>query len=109
MAPNTTTRMAFDTVPITEGFRLDATCIFLTYPQCDTDIQELMLHLKTVVKHQIEYIVVSSELHQDGAYHRHALIKWSRKVAKKNATRLFDYNGFHPNQQKTRNIEAAVE
>jgi len=104
----TNAALVFAPIEIAEGFRLNAMCVFLTYPQCDVPLPDLLEFLKTVVSHTPEYIVVSSEAHQDGTLHRHAMVKWSRRVDKKNAMRLFDFRGFHPNQQKTRNIDQAI-
>jgi len=107
MPPTRTT--VLEPVPIVEGFRLHAMCVFLTYPQCDVPMADLLAFLLSVVPDvHVEYAVVSSEAHQDGTLHRHALIKWAKKIDKKKAERLFDYNGYHPNQQKTRNIEASI-
>nr|WLD53462.1 replication associated protein [Tomato yellow leaf deformation dwarf virus] len=94
-------------------FRLSAKNIFLTYPQCDIEKDEVlrMLHsLKwTVVKPT--YIRVAREEHTDGQPHLHCLIQLSGKSNIKDV-RFFDLThprrsaNFHPNVQAAKDANA---
>lgn len=52
-----------------------------------------------------EYAVVSSEKHEDGSLHRHALLQFSKPFRTRSET-IFDIQGFHPNIQSARNPAA---
>lgn len=84
------------------GFRLNARNFSLTYPQCNVSKEELLEHLKSF---KPIYICCAHEEHEDGSPHLHATIRFQAKKDIKNE-RIFDYQGFHPNIQTTRNIKA---
>lgn len=71
----------------------EGSSFFLTYPQSDFDINDFLLHFKTIP--DIQYILVSSEKHKDDSLHRHALLHFSKK--QRLAKHFFDYNDRHPN------------
>lgn len=88
-------------------FRLQGTHLSLTYPKCDIDINALLEFLRgiTIGRAEVVEVIVSSELHQDGSYHRHAYIRFNNRIDLRNNT-LFDYGGRHPNIQRTTNVPA---
>lgn len=81
--------------------RLQSKTFFLTFPQADFDLQGYVNFYKDLV----DYILVSSELHEDGNLHRHALLIYKTRKDIRNE-RYFDYEGFHPNIQIPRNLAA---
>lgn len=84
------------------GFRLQSKKLFLTYPQCDLDKADAANLLKDILgPFDPSYIVVSSELHEDGSPHLHAFIVLTKKYDTRNPNSL-DLNGFHGNYQAAR-------
>lgn len=90
-------------------FRLQATHISLTYPRCDISLEDLetFLRNKSFGSRKPIHLIISHETHEDGSPHRHAYIKYSAKMETRNA-RAFDFNGFHPNVQRTENVPAWI-
>jgi len=92
------------TTSTTTQFQLKTKNVFLTYPQCDVPLQGLMAFLSKLGP---TYIVVSSELHEDGSLHRHAYMQFDKPIRTRDK-RYFDFNGFHPNIQGARNPSAVL-
>lgn len=88
-------------------FRINAKSVFLTYPQCDLT-KELMMNYLASLKHECSYIIVCEEKHEDGSPHLHAVLKFKKKVDIRSES-FFDINGFHPNIQTTKNINASIQ
>lgn len=86
------------------SFRIQGTSFFLTYSQCNLEPQELLDHLKTL--QDVKFIGIGQEHHQDNNLHLHVLINFGKR---KNiqTPRFFDYRGFHPSIEKTRNKRGA--
>lgn len=75
------------------AFRLQAKKLFLTYPQCSLDKQVALDQLKEKLP-TWAYIVVCSELHQDGSPHLHAFVECNTKV-RLNGANCLDILGHH--------------
>lgn len=83
-------------------FRLQAKNLFLTYPQCDLELEVIRdTLLEVLTTFEPSYLVVSSEAHEDGQLHRHVFIALAKKSDIRNANAL-DINGFHGNYQTAR-------
>lgn len=83
-------------------FRLNAKNLFLTYPQCDLELEVIRdTLLEALTTFEPSYLVVSSEAHEDGQLHRHVFIALAKKSDIRNANAL-DINGFHGNYQTAR-------
>jgi len=87
-------------------FRINAKSVFLTYPQCSLD-KKILMNFLASLKHEAKYIIVCHEKHKDGSPHLHAVITFKTKVDIKKES-YFDINGFHPNIQTTKNINASI-
>lgn len=77
-------------------FRFNASSVFLTYPQCNLTIHQVMDFLLTK---KASVMVVAQEHHRDGNPHIHAYAEFKVKIDTRNE-RFFDYKGFHPNIAK---------
>lgn len=84
------------------AFRLQAKYLFLTYPNCDADPNELLLHLLDLRPGTAQHITVAREHHQNGIPHLHAGIKYRSRIDVRSPAH-FDFTGFHPNVQACRN------
>lgn len=87
-------------------FRLHAQSVFLTYPQCSLEPEELLRHLQSA--HNVDTYVISQEKHGDGNLHLHAYIRLVQKMNTTNQ-RVFDVCGFHPNIQSARNTNSVIK
>lgn len=86
-------------------FQLNAKNIFLTYPRCSVPIPELLAFLQSFSP---AYVCVSSEEHEDGSLHRHALLQFD-KPFRTRSEKAFDCQGHHPNIQSARNPPSVLE
>jgi len=84
-------------------FRMNARNIFLTYPRCNLS-KETLLEELIKIKPPHAY-VISMEVHEDGAPHLHALLKYTKPINITNPN-YWDVKGFHPNMQTARDVEA---
>lgn len=97
------------------GFRLQSKNLLLTYPQCPIDKQIVLDLLKGILTpFGISYIVVSSELHQDGSPHLHAFVSLNKKYDSRQPTCLdiadpADDTVYHGNYQGARQPKASVD
>lgn len=71
----------------------EGSSFLLTYPQSDFDLQTFQDYLKTLPDYK--YSLVSSEKHDDGALHRHAVVLFSKR--QRLSSSFFDYLERHPN------------
>lgn len=79
---------------------------FLTYPQHDGTILELIEHLQSVGT-VVQY-VVAAEQHKDGSPHLHAYVKFEDGVYMKD-NKVFDFKGKHGNYQSCRSPKAVTK
>lgn len=88
-------------------WRLQATHVSLTYARCDVPLNELLEFLKTkrIGAYNVVEVIVSHELHADGAAHRHAYVRFNGRIDLRRPN-FFDINGFHPNVLRTENVPA---
>lgn len=87
------------------AFKFDAQVAFLTYPQSDIDFDELVNGLKLIA--DIAWARVCREQHEDGNWHNHVVVKFTKRVQSRNQ-RVFDIGGRHPNIQPVRSIKRAL-
>lgn len=81
------------------SFAYDGVHVFLTYPQCPIEREQLRDFLRGLAP-ECEYII-GRELHDDGAYHLHAYVHFGRRRRFTGAN-AFDVDGYHPNVQHPR-------
>nr|WPR18683.1 MAG: replication polyprotein [Chemarfal virus 13] len=88
-------------------YRLQGAHISLTYPRCDAPLDDLLTYLrnKSVGSRSPKHVIVCSETHEDGTFHRHAYVNYDGRINITNP-RNFDFGSFHPNIQSCRNVEA---
>lgn len=88
-------------------FRVQGKYLFLTYSQCDFDIDEFYHWISTgpLQPYRIVRAIICRELHADGGAHRHVAIELARRYDSRNA-RCFDYQGYHGNYQQARSWAA---
>lgn len=88
-------------------FRVQATHFSLTYAQSNFPLEELLEFLRnvTVGSARVVEVIVCSEEHQDGNLHRHAYVRFNRRVDLRTPT-VFDFQSRHPNLQRTQNVRA---
>jgi len=94
------------------GFRIDAKNFFLTYSNVEqqnwTEFTKEALSdfLRSITG--VVYVIVSKELHEDGATHFHALVKFNRKKNLRNSA-FFNFGGVQANIQSCRNVPASIQ
>lgn len=79
----------------------------LTYPQSNFDLNGLLEFLKTRTNgaNRVVEVIVCSEEHADGNLHRHAYVRFNNRIDLRRMD-LFDFEGRHPNIQRTQNVNA---
>lgn len=89
-----------------KGFRLSGKNLFLTYPQCLLEKQDVLDLLTSKVG--IEYALVAREFHADGNPHIHVFLTLKKKL---NTTRVdfFDLGNYHGNYQTARNSDDVLD
>lgn len=89
------------------GFRINGIHFSLTYPRSDFSLEEGLEALKTirVGSTYVRSVIIASEEHQGGGYHRHAYVRFHKRVDIRNS-RVFDILTRHANVQSTRNVQA---
>ena len=88
-------------------FRVQGSHFSLTFPQTDFDLNAALEYFKQYSKGRarVVEVIISSELHQDGRYHRHIYLRFNRRIDLRNP-RDFDFMGNHANVQRCSNPEA---
>lgn len=81
----------------TKKFNFNQLHVFLTYPHCDLRPADYLAIMQA--KQEVAQYVISSEKHQDGTPHLHALLSFATKFHSTDS-RCFDVLGCHPNIQK---------
>lgn len=87
-------------------FRFQSRHVFLTYAKCENTPQELLSHLRSL--EDFNAYTISTEFHNDGTKHLHALLEFARKL-RHSDERRWDYNNRHPNIVSPRAITATRE
>jgi len=89
------------------SFRLQAKHLSITYPQASFALEDGLTFLrnKSSGSRNVVSVVICSETHADGSFHRHAYVKYSARINVTNP-RFFDFAGCHPNVQSTTNVNA---
>ncbi|QED42782.1 C2 [Soybean geminivirus B] len=91
------------------SFRLQSKYVFLTYPKCSSQRDELFEFLwEKLTPFIIYYLAIATEFHQDGTTHYHALIQLDKKPCIRDSS-FFDFEGNHPNIQPARNSKQVLE
>jgi uncharacterized protein YlaN (UPF0358 family) len=96
-----------------KGFRLQAKKLFLTYPQCDIQLEYFEQEMSNKLKRYgiKEYLYVIEE-HQDGKPHIHAYVELEKKSDIKNENVLDigkEDHKFHGNYAAARNHRSVIE
>jgi len=87
------------------NFSYDGVHVFLTYPQCPLEREQLrdfFIRLEPLCK-----FYIARELHGDGNYHLHAYIHFGRRRRWCSGD-CFDVEGYHPNIQRPRSAKHVV-
>lgn len=89
-----------------EGFRLNAKNLFLTWPKNDADAGVVTNNLlQRFGEDNVSYVCVSTEEHEDGTPHLHALVCLKNKCDIKDAHNLDEVGGGkHGNYQAAKNV-----
>jgi len=87
------------------SFSYDGVHVFLTYPQCPLEREQLRDFLHTISP-DCAYII-GRELHDDGNYHLHAYVHFGGRRRFTSPT-AFDVEGYHPNIQKPRSVRDVI-
>jgi len=69
--------------------------------------KETLFENLSKLKHAHTYRICCIENHKDGTPHLHCVIKWTKKVDIRDE-KYFDIQGYHPNIQTTKNINASI-
>jgi len=86
-------------------FAFDGVHVFLTYPQCPLEreqLRDILLERTNASKY-----LVARELHSDGNYHLHAYLHFGRRLRLAGAN-VFDVEGYHPNIQRPRSPGSVI-
>lgn len=93
------------TAPISKNnFRLDSSCLFLTYPQCSTTPEHaltLLVEKLTSRNRNITEYIIASEKHVDGHDHLHVFLKLNKRLNITSAS-FYDLANNHGNYQACR-------
>lgn len=84
-------------------YRLQAKNIFLTYPQCDLEKEQVLQFFSNLFEYDFKY-AIGREQHKDGGCHLHVLLALSQKFSTRNE-RWADIAHFHPNIQPCRSLK----
>nr|AIY33050.1 RepA [Chickpea chlorotic dwarf virus] len=92
-----------------KNFRLQSKYVFLTYPKCSSQRDDLFQFLwEKLTPFLIFFLGLATELHQDGTTHYHALIQLDKKPCIRDPS-FFDFEGNHPNIQPARNSKQVLD
>lgn len=92
-------------------FNLLAKNIFLTYPKCDDEQEEVLQRIENTFQSNLKWAVVARELHQDGTHHLHCVISLEKKIRRRRAD-CFDSlvePPKHGNYQGCRSVTSTVK
>ena len=88
-------------------FMISAKSLFLTYPQCSMNIDEIMDAVKALG--DVRWAVVSAELHKDGSDHRHVVIVFLKKKKWLNSQVLDVVAGKHGDYRACRKVKDVLK
>lgn len=97
-----------------KGYRLNCQQIFLTYPQCDLELELVKDKLIEIVKefnnssNSIDKYIIAREKHVDGNNHLHVYLLLEKKINIRNE-RAFDIDKHHPNVQGVRSWKNVIK
>nr|AIY32786.1 RepA [Chickpea chlorotic dwarf virus] len=92
-----------------KNFRLQSKYVFLTYPKCSSQRDDLFQFLwEKLTPFLIFFLGVATEFHQDGTTHYHALIQLDKKPCIRDPS-FFDFERNHPNIQPARNSKQVLD
>jgi len=86
-------------------FAFDGVHVFLTYPQCPLEREQLRDRITQGINPS-KYLI-ARERHDDGNYHLHAYLHFGRRRRFTGAN-AFDVDGYHPNIQKPRSAANVI-
>ena len=86
------------------SFRFHSKTLYFTFPQCDTPKTVALDNIVAEWGPNVEFAVVSRELHEDGFPHLHGLVKFVSKVNYKDCTFANFIGGKQGNYQSCRSI-----
>jgi len=89
-----------------ETFRLNARNVYLTYPQCPMEMQDMLQELNEI-KPYLHYCICR-ERHEDGNYHLHVLLQYETPCNVRRAN-YYDVRGYHPNVQSARDVKSILK
>jgi len=87
------------------SFSFDGVHVFLTYPQCALEREQLRDAL--VASCNPQKYLIGRERHEDGNYHLHAYLHFGGR-RRFTSERAFDVDGHHPNIQKPRSARSVI-
>jgi len=92
------------------SFRIQATHLFLTYPQCPLDFDDVYNHLLNLKfnDNPVELLCVGREFHEDGSPHYHTYLKFQRKINLRNPN-FFNIGSYHCNIQKCKSTNDTLK
>lgn len=96
--------------PKKKQFRINARQLFLTYPQCTTSREVAVSRIQEspLFKDNLEWVIVSQELHQDGNTHLHVGIRLKEKKLFSSVSFADFIGGQHGNYQAMKNMKKCV-
>jgi len=86
-------------------FAIDGVHVFLTYPQCALEREQLRDIL--IERTDPSKYLIARERHSDGNYHLHAYLHFGRR-RRFVGTTVFDVDGHHPNIQRPRSARSVI-
>ncbi len=91
---------------MSNAFRIQGKCFFLTYPKSGDVTGELLSeHIRA--EWSPAYGLVATELHDDGEPHLHAVVRFDKRRDIRNA-RYFDFMGAHCNIQRCKDVQHSI-
>ena len=85
-------------------FRIRAKNLFLTYPQCDADKDEVLSKIRIMFPLDLEWAVVAVEAHKDGTPHLHCVIALKESFYTSKKDHFDQLTGKHGNYQSARSL-----
>nr|UOF76962.1 rep protein [Cressdnaviricota sp.]UOF79165.1 rep protein [Cressdnaviricota sp.]UOF81669.1 rep protein [Cressdnaviricota sp.]UOF82586.1 rep protein [Cressdnaviricota sp.]UOF82848.1 rep protein [Cressdnaviricota sp.] len=89
-------------------FRLQATKLFLTFPQCTTTKESALERILGYAEWKVDYAIVASEKHKDGSPHLHCVVALKERFKTLNASFADFVGGTHGNYQSVRSVKSVL-
>lgn len=93
----------------TGRFSFRSTSMFLTFPRCATQPQVVLDRALEKWGRNVDFAVVSTEKHQDGSPHLHAVFGFKERISGSNARFVDFLSGSHGNVQYVKSISRACK